>query len=73
MVLTRRPIDKPVFINITQAGLIGYISLNDAGISVCLNTLPAPSRSHGVPHYFIVRGIYEATTLDGAVQAVHKA
>ena len=73
VVLTRRPIDKPALMNITQAGLIAYIGLNDAGIGACLNTLPAPSRPHGVPHYFTVRGIYEAVTLDGAVQAVLRA
>ena len=54
-------------------GLIAYIGFNEAGIGVCLNTLPAPARSIGVPHYFTVRGIYEADSLDGAVQAVQRA
>jgi isopenicillin-N N-acyltransferase-like protein len=40
---------------------------------VCLNTLPAPARLVGVPHYFTVRGIYEADSLDGAVEAVRRA
>jgi isopenicillin-N N-acyltransferase-like protein len=73
IVLTRRPTDKPALMNITQAGLIAYIGLNDAGIGVCLNTLPAPSRRLGVPHYFMVRGLYEATSLDEAVHAVQRA
>src|SRR5262249_53296946 len=50
-VLTRRPTGKPALTNITQAGLIAYIGFNDAGIGLCLNTLPAPSRKLGVPHY----------------------
>ena len=70
VVLTRRPVDKPAFMTITQAGLIAYIGFNAAGIGVCLNTLPAPARPFGVPHYFTVRGIYEADSLEGAVNAV---
>jgi len=57
IVLTRKPTGRPALVNLTQAGLIAYIGFNDAGIGVCLNTLPAPSREVGVPHYFTVRGI----------------
>jgi isopenicillin-N N-acyltransferase-like protein len=73
IVLTRRPTGKPALMTVTQAGLIAYIGVNDAGIGLCLNTLPAPSRPLGVPHYFTVRGIYEARTLEGAVTAVERA
>jgi len=73
VVLTRRPVGKPALMTITQAGLIAYIGFNGAGIGVCLNTLPAPARTIGVPHYFTVRGIYEADSLEGAVQAVRRA
>jgi isopenicillin-N N-acyltransferase-like protein len=73
IVLTRKPTGKPALMNVTQAGLIAYIGFNDAGIGVCLNTLPAPSRPIGVPHYFQVREIYEAKSLDGAVHAVKRA
>lgn len=73
VVLTRRPAGKPALMTITQAGLIAYIGFNEAGIGVCLNTLPAPSRPVGVPHYFTLRGIYEADSLVGAVEAVRRA
>jgi len=73
IVLTRRPAGKPALMTITQAGLIAYIGFNEAGIGLCLNSLPAPARSIGVPHYFTVRGIYEANSLEGAVQAVRRA
>lgn len=73
IVLTRRPLGKPALMTVTQAGLIAYIGFNDAGIGVCLNTLPAPSRKLGVPHYFTVRGIYEARSLEEAVTAVRRA
>jgi len=73
VVLKRYPHGKPANMTITQAGLIAYIGLSDAGMGVCLNTLPAPSREIGVPHYFTVRGIYESTSLEEAVQAVRRA
>lgn len=73
IVLTRRPTGKPTFTTVTQAGLIAYIGLSEAGIGVCLNSLPAPSRKLGVPHYFTVRGIYEARSLDEAIEAVRRA
>lgn len=72
IVLTRRPTGKPAFTTITQAGLIAYIGFNDAGLGLCANTLPAPSRRLGVPHYFLLRGIYEATSLDEALTAVFR-
>ena len=73
VVLTRRPKGKPALINVTQVGLIAYIGLNEHGIGACLNTLPAPSRPTGVPHYFTLRGIFETSTLDGAIEAVRRA
>ncbi|OYW16717.1 MAG: peptidase C45, partial [Planctomycetales bacterium 12-60-4] len=73
IVLTRRPAGKPAFTTVTQAGLISYIGFSEAGIGVCLNSLPAPSRKLGVPHYFTVREIYEARTLDAVVHAVRRA
>lgn len=73
IVLTRRPTGKPALMNVTQAGLIAYIGLNAAGLGVCLNTLPTPSRGIGVPHYFTVRSIYESHSLDEAAEAVRRA
>jgi len=73
VVLTRRPIDKPAMVTVTQAGLISYIGFNELGIGVCLNTLPAPARDVGVPHYFTLREIYEASSLDDAVHSVERA
>lgn len=73
IVLTRRPAGKPAVMSVTQAGLIAYVGFNSCGVGLCLNTLPAPSRPLGVPHYFTVRGILEADSLDGAVTAVSRA
>ena len=73
IVLTRRPTGKPAYMSITQAGLIAYIGFNEHGLGMCMNTLPSPSQPIGVPHYFIVRGIFEVSTLDAVVNAVQRA
>lgn len=70
LVLTRRPVDQPAFTTVTQAGLIAYVGFNDAGIGLCLNSLPAPSRPEGVPHYFMVRRIFQGRSLTDAIKAV---
>jgi len=72
IVLTRRPAGKPALMNITQAGLIAYIGLSDAGIGICMNAVPAPSRPVGLPHYFLIRALYETRSLDEAVAAVRR-
>jgi isopenicillin-N N-acyltransferase-like protein len=73
VILTRRPQDEPAHINITQVGRVAYIGFSEAGIGVCLNALPSPSRELGVPHYFTVRGIYQSRSLEQAVEAVRRA
>ena len=73
IVLTRRPVGEPAMICVTQVGLVAYIGLNDAGLGVCLNTLPAPSRDVGVPHYFTLRGLYKSRSLTSAVDAIERA
>jgi len=70
VVLTRRPADKPAWMSITQAGLIAYIGFSEAGMAACLNSLPAPARAVGVPHYFTLRRLFEASSLEAGVAAI---
>ena len=73
IVLTRRPVERPATMTCTQAGLISYMGFGETGIGACVNSLPAPSRPVGVPHYFTLRELLEAPTLEGAVHAVQRA
>ncbi|MBC8356960.1 MAG: peptidase C45 [Planctomycetes bacterium] len=73
IMLTRRPTARPALLTATQAGLISYLGCSETGIGACVNTLPAPARDIGVPHYFTLREVYEATSLDEAVNAVRRA
>jgi len=70
IVLTRRPEGGPAHLNFTQPGIIGYMGINERGIGVCVNTLPAPATGRGVPWYFQLRSIYEQASLDAAVAEV---
>ena len=73
IVLIRRPASAPAFMSITQAGLIAYIGVSEVGMAACLNSLPAPSRAVGVPHYFTLRRLYECRNLDEAVHVIASA
>ena len=73
VVLTRRPSNKPAFMTVTQAGLIAYIGMSEAGMAACLNSLPAPARAVGVPHYFTLRRVFEGQSLKHAVSVISDA
>lgn len=73
IVLTRRPEGRPASMSCTQAGLISYMGFSETGIGACVNTLPAPSRAAGVPHYFTLRELFEADSLDKTVESVRRA
>ena len=73
IVLTRHPEGQPSLTTVTQAGLIAYIGFNTAGLGACLNTLPAPSRARGVPHYFTLRDLYQQDCLEDAVSSIQRA
>ncbi|MBL8814538.1 MAG: peptidase C45 [Planctomyces sp.] len=73
VVVTRRPVNRPATLCITQTGLIAYIGINEFGIGACLNSLPAPSRVLGVPHYFTLRRLLESHSVTEAVAAVETA
>ncbi|MEZ6132871.1 MAG: C45 family peptidase [Planctomycetaceae bacterium] len=73
IILTRQPEGRPATMTCTQAGLISYMGFSETGFGACVNSLPAPSRPVGVPHYFTLRELYEATSLDQAVHAIERA
>lgn len=73
VVMTRHPVNHPSTLCISQTGLIAYIGISSTGIGACLNTLPAPTRTFGVPHYFTLRRLLEGRSIADAVQAVESA
>ncbi len=73
VVLIRRPAGAPAHMNFTQPGIIGYMGLNEAGLGVVMNTLPAPAQGVGVPWYFLVRRMYLHASLGPVVEEVRRA
>ncbi len=62
--------DRPAICMVTEAGIIGKIGFNSAGIGVCLNALVANENVPGTPLHIILRGILQSEILSDAVKAV---
>lgn len=72
VILDLEPADKPHVLVFTEAGFVGKIGLNEAGIGVCANLLgSAHDRGQvGVPFHIILRTILTAPNMHKAIQAV---
>lgn len=57
---------KPGILMFPEAGMIGAMGMNDAGISLTLNALSSPAKAYGVPLHIRMRQILEQTTVDKA-------
>lgn len=52
---------RPRAMLVTLAGVLGLFGVNDAGVGVCVNSIPqVPSAAEGVPVAFVVRRLLEA-------------
>ena len=62
--------NRPTVLMLTEAGIVGKIGMNRAGIGVCLNILLAGNPKMGVPVHVLLRGILNAETLGDALGTV---
>jgi hypothetical protein len=52
---------RPGALVVSVAGILGLLGVNDAGVGVCVNSIPqVPSAPEGVPVAFVVRHLLEA-------------
>ncbi|MDR0440114.1 MAG: C45 family peptidase [Candidatus Accumulibacter sp.] len=65
---------KPDITMVTEAGIIGKIGFNSAGIGVALNALSSDERVEGkvLPLHIALRGILDSATLSDAIGATTK-
>lgn len=63
----------PTVLTLTEAGMVGKIGINSAGIGVCANFLRHDHRKIGVPFHVILREALNAERLGLAVAAVYRA
>ncbi|KAK5087172.1 hypothetical protein LTR05_004343 [Lithohypha guttulata] len=66
--------DKPTIHMMTEAGIIGKIGMNSAGVGVTLNAIAAKGVSFDkLPCHFALRIVLESTSLQEAKQKLNKA
>lgn len=63
---------KPDILMVTEAGIIGKIGCNSAGLGVCLNALSTDQAPAGLPLHIALRGILESSTIHEAIGAATK-
>jgi len=63
---------KPTVLTLTEAGMVGKIGLNSAGIGVVTNFLRHDHRRVGVPFHLILRDALDAPRLGLTVAAVYR-
>lgn len=64
---------KPTVLTLTEAGMVGKIGMNSAGIGVTLNLLMSRGYGTGVPIHVMLRKALEANLADGASSAFYGA
>jgi hypothetical protein len=65
--------DEPGVLVFTTAGMIGLMGVNDAGIGVCVNSLPQlPAGAQGVPVAFVIRALLQTRSLEAASALVQR-
>lgn len=62
----------PTVLTLTEAGMVGKIGLNSAGVGVCTNFLRHDHRRTGAPFHVLLREALNAPRLGLAVQAIYR-
>lgn len=63
----------PTVLTLTEAGMVGKIGLNSAGLGVCTNFLRHNQRRLGLPFHLILREMLDAARLGLAAAAAYRA
>jgi isopenicillin-N N-acyltransferase-like protein len=63
---------QPTVLTLTEAGMVGKIGFNSAGVGVCTNFLRCDHRRVGAPFHLILREALDAPRLGLAVAAVYR-
>ena len=70
ILLVVRQEPRPTVVLVDEAGMIGRMGLNSAGIALASNTLIAERAQIGVPYNVLLRGILNSSTLADAIGAL---
>ncbi len=61
---------RPNIVTLTEAGIVGKIGLNSAGLAVCLNILKCPIGMVGVPIHVLTRGLLNCERMGDGIQKI---
>jgi isopenicillin-N N-acyltransferase-like protein len=62
--------EKPRILTFTEAGFVGKIGMNTAGVGLCANLLVGPNTVLGIPFHLFCRGILNSSSLGEAISKV---
>jgi predicted choloylglycine hydrolase len=69
IVLEIEQMNKPNILMVTEAGIIGKIGMNNAGIGVCLNAIGTEGTIGGLPIHLALRGVLNSRSIGEAIGA----
>jgi isopenicillin-N N-acyltransferase-like protein len=72
LVLKTQQPDRPAITMLVEAGQIGKMGMNDAGLGLCLNWLQADYQRIGMPVLLLCREILNSAHVDTAINAVYQ-
>jgi isopenicillin-N N-acyltransferase-like protein len=61
---------RPKVVTLTEAGIVGKIGLNSAGLGACLNILKSPVGRVGVPIHVLMRGVLNCDRFGDAISRI---
>jgi isopenicillin-N N-acyltransferase-like protein len=61
---------RPTIVLLNEAGMVGRMGLNSAGIALSTNTLISEQSQPGVPYNILLRGILNTATMSEAIAAL---
>ncbi|CAN0654236.1 isopenicillin-N N-acyltransferase like protein [Nitratireductor aquimarinus] len=61
------------FLTMTEPGMLAKVGLNDAGFGVCLNFLPTPKPTRGVPSHILLRSLLDAGSWADVEETLERA
>lgn len=61
---------RPKVVTLTEAGIVGKIGLNSAGLGACLNILKSPVGQVGVPIHVLMRGVLNCERFGDAISRI---
>ncbi|MBT9132434.1 MAG: hypothetical protein DDT32_01149 [Syntrophomonadaceae bacterium] len=64
---------KPKILMVTEAGIVGKIGFNEAGVGICMNAIITDTVELATPLHIVMRGVLNSWNLNSALNTVAKS